>query len=104
MIALTSIGIILNGYSKNIAQFTAVDAARYAALADETPGQAESRAEAALMAQLSALYRPHVKVERMTAGSQCSMVASVTLAPVAFGFVRLTAEIKEVSSAVCEVQ
>lgn len=104
LMALSVIGIAINGFAKNVAQDIAVDTAQFAAFADQDAATSSSRALRRLDATLALDFSPNVQVSRSDAGDGCSYSVSVTLRPRAFGLLNGITTIRESARAVCEVQ
>lgn len=104
LLTLSVIGLALNGFVKNIAQDTAVDTARFAALADQDSSMAEARAMTGLGLILPKAFASEVLVRRLALGASCAYEAQITLKPIAMGFLSGIAPIKESARAVCELQ
>lgn len=101
---MSVLGLSINGFAKNIAQDISVDAARYAALADQDASAASLRAYRGLGSLLGSIYQPNVQVSRQSSGETCSYIATVTIKPLVLGFFSYIAPIKESARAVCELQ
>jgi Flp pilus assembly protein TadG len=104
LLALTTLGIALNGYAKNIAQDVAIEAARYSALADQSASTASTRAQLVLDGLLGVWARPTVQAQMVELNGTCEMSVTVTLSVVALGFIAPGSLIRESASAVCEYQ
>jgi len=103
-ISISTFALLFNGFAKNVAQAEAVDAARYAALADQTSDDATARAQEILATQLGPLFQPNVLVEKQVLDGNCEFRSTVTVTPVALGFLGSAAQIREEAFAVCELQ
>ena len=104
LLTLSVIVVALNGYAKNIAQDVAIDAARFAALADQGAAEAEVRAVHQLGILMGALFSPTVSIVRETRGQICIIKSNVILKSVPLGLVRAQNTIRESASATCEIQ
>jgi hypothetical protein len=103
-LTLSVIGISINGFAKNIAQDIAVDTARFAALADQDSTKATERALTRLRAVLSGTFSPSAVVSREISSLGCTYEVTVTLRPVAMGFLTVARPIRETARAICELQ
>lgn len=104
MLTMSVLGFSINGFAKNIAQDIALDAARYAALADQDASSASMRAYRGLGSLLGGIFEPDVRVTRDDSGQNCSYVVNVTIQPVILGIFSSIAPIRESARAVCELQ
>ena len=104
LIALSVIGLTVNGFARNIAQDVAVDTARYAALADQDSSLARDRAVRGLSLILPRSWAADVQVLRLSSSSSCVYEALVTVRPLAIGFILGFGQIRESARAVCELQ
>jgi hypothetical protein len=104
LMSLTVVGLAINGFAKNIAQDVAVEAARFAALADQGVPAARERALQSLSRVLPKSWAPDVQVIRRSPTATCSYEATVTLKPLAIGFLLGIGTIRESAHAVCELQ
>jgi hypothetical protein len=104
LMTLSVLSISLNGFAKNVAQDIAVDAARYASLADQGASSASNRAYTGLGLLLVQGFAPEVQVTRALTGSECKYSVQVTLKPLALGLLSGIPPIEESASAVCEIQ
>lgn len=104
LMTLSVIGLTFNGFARNIAQDVAVDAARYAALADQDSSLARDRAIRAISLLLPRSWATDVQVLRMSTSSSCVYEAKVSIKPLAIGFLLGFGQIRESARAVCELQ
>lgn len=104
LLTLSVIGISINGFAKNIAQDIAVDTARFAALADQDSTTATERALTRLRAVLSGAFSPSAVVNRSVSRDVCTYQVTVTLRPLAIGFLTIVRPIRETALAICELQ
>ena len=104
LMSLTVVGLAINGFAKNIDQDVAVEAARFAALADQGAPAARERALQSLSRVLPKSWAPDVQVIRRSPTATCSYEATVTLKPLAIGFLVGIGTIRESAHAVCELQ
>lgn len=104
LMTLSVLSISLNGFAKNVAQDIAVDAARYASLADQGASRATTRALEGLGLLLVEGFAPEVQVARALTGSECKYSVQVTLKPLAFGLLSGISPMKQSASAACELQ
>lgn len=103
LMTLSVLSISLNGFAKNVAQDIAVDAARYASLADQGASSARNRAYTGLGLLLVQGFAPEVQVTRALTGSECKYSVQVTLKPLALGLLAGIPPIEESASAICEI-
>lgn len=104
LMTLSVLCISLNGFAKNVAQDIAVDAARYASLADQGASSAMNRAYKGLGLVLVQGFAPDVQVTRALTGSDCKYSVQVKLRPLALGLLSGIPPIDESASAACEIQ
>jgi hypothetical protein len=104
LLTLSVIGLNFNGFARNIAQDVAVDTARYAALADQDSSVARDRAIRGISLILPRFWAPDVQVLRMSTSSSCVYEATVSIRPLAIGFLLGFGQIRESARAVCELQ
>lgn len=104
LLTLTVIGVAINGFAKNVAQDIAVETARYAALADQDAASATGRGSAGLGLILGRIFDPGVVVTRGVSNSVCVYEVTVTLKPLALGFLSGISPISESARAFCELQ
>lgn len=102
-LSISTIGISLNGFAKNIAQDVAIDAARYGALADQTVEDAEAHAYEAIDGVVGNNFSSNVVASRISTGSSCYVAVSVSLSTIPIGFLRTPSEIQEMGFATCEL-
>lgn len=104
LMTLSVIGLTFNGFARNIAQDVAVDASRYAALADQDSSLARDRALRGMSLILPKFWAADVQVLRLSSSSSCVYEALVTVRPLAIGFLVGLGQIRESARAVCELQ
>jgi uncharacterized membrane-anchored protein len=104
LMTFSVIGVSMNGYAKNIAQDVAIDAARYAALADQGAQPAAERANRTLSLAIGSAFRPQVDVLKILSPGGCSFQATVSMVGLPLGVDSRVFSIKETASAICELQ
>jgi len=104
LLSLSVIGISLNGYASNIAQDVAIEAARYASLADTTQLESQKRALDELHVSLGFEFEPVVTISKRVELGVCSNFVSVRLQAIRLGLLPSSFELEESASAVCEIQ
>lgn len=105
MLTSATIGISLTGFCKLIAQDVAIQSARFGALADQSATSADMMASDTLKRiGFGNLFLASVDATKRYIAESCRITVEVKLAAVPIGFVRSLTEIKESSSAVCEIQ
>jgi hypothetical protein len=97
-------GIVANGFAKNVAQDSAIEAARFGAFADQTTQSAQARAEVALRSRLGAIFQARVLVSKVERGSDCYVKGSVELTYLAVGFLPQPIRVREEALAACELE
>jgi hypothetical protein len=100
--ALSILGVAVNSYGANIAQDVAVEAARYASLADTTPSEAELRAIEQLKSALGESVDAEVIVSRLS--KPCENLATVRLRSIPLGLIGNAIRIEESAIEICELQ
>ncbi len=104
LLCLSVLGVAINGYAKNVAQDVAIEAARFAALADQDAKAGRQRALQQLSAELGLIFKPTVTADQLTEGETCIIRVAVTLKPMRLGLLNSNLTIREDGQAVCELQ
>lgn len=104
MLAFGVIAFSINGYATNIAQDVAIESAHYAALADVDLVDARAQASRNLEIALGGVFESTVSVDKTQTQNGCRTVATVTLSTLVLGLLGSSVSIKEVASAICELQ
>jgi Flp pilus assembly protein TadG len=105
LVELGIIAIAINGYAKNIAQDIAVEAAQFAALADQSAETARAKAAQELRDNLGQVFQATVSVARVNlASGECLVESSVNLQPVGLGIFGSLGRLQLSGVSVCEVQ
>ena len=102
LMALSILGVAVNSYGANIAQDVAVEAARYASLADTTPSEAELRAIDQLKYALGESVDAEVVISRLS--KPCESLATVRLRSIPLGLIGGAIKIEESAIEICELQ
>ena len=106
-LVLLSLGVVtfsINGYAANISQDVAIEAAHMAALADVDLNEARRSATHDLSDALGGVFKASLTLSKGETSSGCRAVAVVTVSTVVLGLLGKSVDIKEVASAVCELQ
>jgi hypothetical protein len=103
-LSLSVLGVSINGYASNIAQDVAIEAARYASLADTSQLEAQNRALDELRLSLGFAFEPVVSISRVVESGICSNLVSIRLQAISLGLLTAAIELEESASAVCEIQ
>lgn len=103
-LSISTWGVTLNGFAKNIAQDIAIDSARYGALADSTLQEAESHARDEIAAVVGKRFSSNVAANKISKDSSCFVSVTVNLSTIPIGFLKTVSEIKETGYAACELE
>ncbi len=104
MMAFSVISLALVGYVTNVATDVAVDAANYAALADQDPSAARDRAIERLGTGLMSANLSTVEVGYIGGAEGCEVRSKVTVTVPRFGFIGGFSVVQEIGHAFCENQ
>lgn len=104
MLSLGVVAFSINGYAANIAQDVAIEAAHLAALADVDLNEARLESTHDLADALGGVFTSSVTLDKGQTAAGCRAVAEVTVSTVVLGLLGKSVDIKEVASAVCELQ
>lgn len=104
MLSLGVVTFSINGYAANIAQDVAIESAHLAALADVDLSEARLTAAQNLTEALGGVFKGTVTVDIGQTAEGCRAAAVVTVSTVVLGLLGKSVDIKEVASAVCELQ
>lgn len=104
MLSLGVVTFSINGYAANIAQDVAIEAAHMAALADVDLDEARLSATRDLADALGGVFKADVTLDKGQTSAGCRTVAVVAVSTVVLGLLGKSVDIKEVASAVCELQ
>jgi hypothetical protein len=102
LMAVSILGVAVNSYGANIAQDVAVEAARFASLADTTTAEAELRAIDQLKSALGDSVDVEVSVSRLP--KPCESLATVRLQSIPLGIIGSGLKIEESAIEICELQ
>jgi Flp pilus assembly protein TadG len=100
---ITTMGITLNGFARNIAQDVAIDAARYGALADQSVDEANQRAYDSIHGFLGKNFSAKVSASKSVTATSCYVEVSVSFTTIPIGFLKAASEVHEVGVATCEI-